>query len=395
MSTATSITALMTFGFSPQMTNLWVNGQPEGLFITLGGLTGVPEASPTPFVISGKTATGSGAVQGGTLTLIGGTPTATGTGGTGQLLGGNGGTTSGSGGIARVQGGTGVGASSGGAALLTGGASGAGATGNGASAQVTGGASLATNGAGGAGIITGGAGAGTGAGGVVTVTGGASGDGATGNGGSVTVRGGAALSTNGTGGPALLTGGASGAGATGNGASAQVRGGAALSTNGTGGNVIIIGGAATGSSDNSSITMTPGTGGSGPAGGVISRGALLVMQVTPTAKTVAVTLTAAELLTGIITAAQGGGAAANYQLPTASSFQAALPNSIADDDAFDFFLVNISTNAAEDITITTNTNWTLVGNMTVASNAAATDKSSGMFRAFRTSSGNYTLIRLA
>ena len=81
MSTATSITALMTFGFSPQMTNLWVNGQPEGLFITLGGLTGGSEASPSPFVISGKTATGSGAVQGGTLTLIGGTPTATGAGG--------------------------------------------------------------------------------------------------------------------------------------------------------------------------------------------------------------------------------------------------------------------------------------------------------------------------
>ena len=360
MSTATSITALMTFGFSPQMTNLWVNGQPEGLFITLGGLTGGSAASPSPFVISGKTATGSGAVQGGTLTLIGGTPTATGTGGTGQLLGGNGGTTSGSGGIARVQGGTGVGASFGGQALLTGGESGAGATGNGGSVFVTGGASGATAGAGGAVTVRGGAGAGTGAGGV-----------------------------------ALLIGGASGGGATGNGTSAQVRGGAALSTNGSGGNVIIIGGAATGSGDNSSITMTPGTGGSGPAGGVISRGALLVMQVTPTAKTVAVTLTAAELLTGIITAAQGGGAAANYQLPTASSFQAALPNNIADDDAFDFFLVNISTNAAEDITITTNTNWTLVGNMTVASNAAATDKSSGMFRAFRTSSGNYTLIRLA
>ena len=376
MSTATSITALMTFGFSPQMTNLWVNGQPEGLFITLGGLTGGSAASPSPFVISGKTATGSGAVQGGTLTLIGGTPTATGTGGTGQLLGGNGGTTSGSGGIARVQGGTGVGASSGGAALLTGGA-GAG-TGAGGAIAVTGGES---------------GGGATGNGGAIVVTGGASGA-VTGNGGAVTVRGGAGAGT-GAGGVALLIGGASGGGATGNGTSAQVRGGAALSTNGSGGNVIIIGGAATGSGDNSSITMTPGTGGSGPAGGVISRGALLVMQVTPTAKTVAVTLTAAELLTGIITAAQGGGAAANYQLQTASSFQAALPNNIADDDAFDFFLVNISTNAAEDITITTNTNWTLVGNMTVASNAAATDKSSGMFRAFRTSSGNYTLIRVA
>lgn len=360
MSTETSIAALMTFGFSPQMTNLWVNGQPEGLFITLGGLTGVPEASPSPFVISGKTATGSGAVQGGTLTLIGGTPTATGTGGTGQLLGGNGGTTSGAGGIARVQGGEGVGASSGGAALLTGGASGAGATGIGGAVFVTGGASGAT----------------------------------AGNGGAVTVRGGAGAGT-GAGGAALLIGGASGDGATGNGASAQVRGGAALSTNGPGGNVLITGGAATGSGDNSSIIMTPGTGGSGPAGGVISRGALLVMQVTPTAKTVAVTLTAAELLTGIITAAQGGGAAANYQLPTASSFQNLAPNNIADNDAFDFYVINISTNAAEIITITTNTNWTLVGNMIIGANSAGTAQSSATFRARRTSSANYTLYRIA
>lgn len=72
----------------------------------------------------------------------------------------------------------------------------------------------------------------------------------------------------------------------------------------------------------------------------------------------------------------------------------ALPSSIAN-DAFDFSLINISTVAAEDADILTNTGWTLVGSMAVQSNDAITSKSSGRFRARKTGAGAWTLYRLS
>lgn len=120
-------------------------------------------------------------------------------------------------------------------------------------------------------------------------------------------------------------------------------------------------------------------------------------QVAPAAKTVAVTLTAAELMGGLITANQGGAAAANYTLPLGTDIEAALIAAfpgLAADDAFDFTLLNISTVAAEDITVVTNTGWTLVGKMSVESNAAVTDNSFGIFRARRTAASTYTLYRV-
>lgn len=121
-------------------------------------------------------------------------------------------------------------------------------------------------------------------------------------------------------------------------------------------------------------------------------------QVAPAAKTTATTLTAAELLSGLLTANQGGAAAANYTLPLATALETALlvtNPGLANDDAFDFTLLNISTVAAEDITVATNTGWTLVGKMTVESNAAVTDNSFGIFRARRTAANTYTLYRVA
>lgn len=120
-------------------------------------------------------------------------------------------------------------------------------------------------------------------------------------------------------------------------------------------------------------------------------------QAAPAAKTVAVTLTAAEIMAGLLTANQGGAAAANYTLPLATDLETALVAAhpgLQNDDSFDFALVNISTVAAEDITIVTNTGWTLAGNMVVASNDAATSISWGMFRARRTGANAYSLYRI-
>lgn len=113
-----------------------------------------------------------------------------------------------------------------------------------------------------------------------------------------------------------------------------------------------------------------------------------------TAKTVSATLTAAELMTGILTANQGGAAAAVYTLPLATAMDTELPDSAAN-HSFEFSLINLSTVAAEDASIATNTGWTLVGSMAVQSDDAITSKSAGRFRARKTAAGAWTLYRIS
>lgn len=225
-----------------------------------------------------------------------------------------------------------------------------------------------------------------GASGAVTVQSGAGGantGGATGEeggaGGDLTVRTGAGGATNSTG---AHDGGA---------------GGDLALTAGNGGN------ASAGTGDGGAggtVTITAGTGGTsaggsaGADGVIVTKSIMLVNQGAPAAKTTSATLTAAEVLTGIITLNQGGGATTAQQLPLATAMDAALPDSVAG-DSFDFSVINISTNAAEDGSVTTNTGWTLVGNMDVASNAAAGDKSAGRFRARKTGAGAWSLYRLS
>jgi hypothetical protein len=214
-------------------------------------------------------------------------------------------------------------------------------------------------------------------GGAVAIAGGASS--ASNNAGGAASQTGGAGNGTGNGGDSSVVGGASGAGATGNGGAAKLTGGAAASTNGNGGAVV----------------LTPGAkSGTGKDGVILERGVKLVKQGAPTAKTDGAVLTAAELLTGIITTDAADDAADNYQLPEAANLDTELPDAAAG-DAFDFSVINIGTNANEDVTITTNTGWTLVGNMVVASNAAATDQSAGRFRARKTGAGAWTLYRIA
>ena len=123
----------------------------------------------------------------------------------------------------------------------------------------------------------------------------------------------------------------------------------------------------------------------------------LKTQAAPAAKTTSTTLTAAEVIGGLLTANQGAAGAAAYTMPLGTSLETALlalkPN-LALDDSFDFSLVNISTDAAEDATIAANTGVTVVGNMVVASNAAATDQSVGLFRVRRTAADTYVVYRI-
>lgn len=348
-------------------TDVRIDAGPDGAFYQTGAapqiadpvadLTGIED----PFNITGLAAAQGGAVTvtggtsstttnaGGAANVTGGTPGATGVGGAANVTAGAGGSTSGAGGVAsvtggagtagnsaggvsRVVGGAGQGTATGGAAQVTGGASGAGATGTGGAAVVTGGASLATNGAGGAASVTGGAGAGTGAGGA-----------------------------------AALTGGSSGAGATGNGGTASVVGGAAASTNGNGGNVI----------------LTPGAlAGTGVAGMVVANGVVVSDQAAPNAQTTVVTLTAANLLTGIITGTHAAGADQAYTLPTGTLLDAAVQ--MAADEAFEWSLINLSAAAADTVTVTAGVDHTVVGVMVVQSAHATTGGLYGNAARFRT-----------
>jgi hypothetical protein len=85
------------------------------------------------------------------------------------------------------------------------------------------------------------------------------------------------------------------------------------------------------------------------------------VQVTPNAETTAVTLTAAELLTGLVTGTHAAGATQAYTLPTGTLLDAA--STFAVDEYFDWTLINLSAAAADTITVTAGADHTVVGTM--------------------------------
>jgi hypothetical protein len=125
----------------------------------------------------------------------------------------------------------------------------------------------------------------------------------------------------------------------------------------------------------------------------------LVKQGAPAAKTTSTTLTAAEILGGLLTGNQGGGGAATYTMPLGADIEATLKRDhpeLANDDSFDFTIINISVVAAEDITLATNTGLTLVGSLVIeAREATQVQMSSGTFRCRRTAAGTFSVYRVA
>ena len=99
--------------------------------------------------------------------------------------------------------------------------------------------------------------------------------------------------------------------------------------------------------------------------------------------TSAVTLTAAQLATGIISTTPGS--ALNYTLPRASDVDALFTNAHVN-SSFDFAVINLS--SANIGSVATNTGWTLVGTMGVAVS------SSSLFRARKTGDATWTLYRI-
>lgn len=179
-------------------------------------------------------------------------------------------------------------------------------------------------------------------------------------GGAVVVTGGTSSTTGNAGGAASQVGGTPGA--TGIGGASTVRGGAGGSTSGKGGAANVTGGAGTaGNGSGGSVILAGGAKhGSGLDGGVFNRGTFQMRsQAAPQTATDTATLTAAQLLGGIISATPT--AAANYTLPTGTDLKAALPTDLAAGDSFDVYVINLG-GSGDDITILVGADITIVGN---------------------------------
>lgn len=122
--------------------------------------------------------------------------------------------------------------------------------------------------------------------------------------------------------------------------------------------------------------------------------AITQTQGAPTAKTTTSAITAAELLTGIITTT-GATAPSIHQLPTGTLLAAAITG-IAVGDSFDWSLINTGTGATDDATITVNTDHTIIGNPTVGALTDATIISgSGRFRTRYSATNTFITYRIA
>jgi hypothetical protein len=108
----------------------------------------------------------------------------------------------------------------------------------------------------------------------------------------------------------------------------------------------------------------------------------LAIQGAPATVSAAGTLTAAQLLTGLIVAS---GTPGTQTLPTVALLEAALPN-VKVDSGFNLNLINTAGSTA---TVATGTGWTIVGTATAATVTSAA------FRARKTGDGSWTLYRIA
>lgn len=120
------------------------------------------------------------------------------------------------------------------------------------------------------------------------------------------------------------------------------------------------------------------------------------VQVDPTAKTTAVTLTAAELLTQLITGTHAAGATQAYTLPTGTLLDAA--GSFDVNEYFDWTLINLSAAALDTITLTAGSGHTIVGNAIVQSANASTGGiygNSARWRTRKTAANTFVTYRIA
>lgn len=112
-------------------------------------------------------------------------------------------------------------------------------------------------------------------------------------------------------------------------------------------------------------------------------------QTTPATATSTATLTAAQILTGIILGSPGS-SAATYTLPTVALLEATLVNCKVG-MSFDLSVVNIDGSGSGIITMAVGTGFTAVGLMTVVATAGTACR----WRLYKTGTGAWTICRIA
>ena len=111
----------------------------------------------------------------------------------------------------------------------------------------------------------------------------------------------------------------------------------------------------------------------------------------PVSVTTAATLTAAQVLNGLILANSGiSGASVTYTLPTVADLELDLSNSDKVGTSFTFRLVNLGTSSGTAI-IATNTGWTISGSLTMTVPVTT----GAQFVARKSAAGAWTLYRVA
>lgn len=110
----------------------------------------------------------------------------------------------------------------------------------------------------------------------------------------------------------------------------------------------------------------------------------------PVEVTTTATLTAAQVLNGLILANSGITASVNYTLPTVADLEATLSNSDKVGTSFTFRLVNLGTSSGTAV-IVTNTGWTISGSLTMTIPVTT----GAQFVARKSAAGAWTLYRVA
>jgi hypothetical protein len=116
---------------------------------------------------------------------------------------------------------------------------------------------------------------------------------------------------------------------------------------------------------------------------------------TPAALTGAtVTITAANLATGVCTMDPGGSSAGTYTFSTGALLDAAFP-SLKVGSTFDCAFINIGDDAGNDVTFGAGAGNTLVGNDVIQDALTKTNNTSGVFRFRKTGVAAYTIYRIS
>ena len=116
---------------------------------------------------------------------------------------------------------------------------------------------------------------------------------------------------------------------------------------------------------------------------------IIDLTATPVSVTASATLTAAQVLNGLILANNGVTASQTYTLPTVTDLEAVLVNSDRVGTTFSFRVVNLGTSSGTAV-IAAGTGWTVTGSLTMTIHVTT----GAMMIARKTAAGAWTLYRV-